>query len=342
MRFSLLFFANTGTDDARDQYDLLGRAAELADAYGLAAVWVPERHFHEFGGALPNPAIAACVAAMRTKRIRIRAGSVVLPLHDGLRAVEDGSVVDNVSGGRVDIAFATGWNATDFVLAPDRYAKRQECTLSAAREFDQLWRGEPACRPNGQEEEVKVRTYPRPVQPAPGYCLTCTATPEPASEAGENGFIVLTALLCQTPGQVQANLERDRAARAGAGLAGRGQVTLMLHTYPGYSDSAVRETVREPFVRYLESSMSLWKSHWKELDVSRVRDKRLLLQLAFDRYARSAALFGTVGSCEPMVRQLADAGVDEIACLVDFGLPTEQVLESVEHIARLASAAAAY
>lgn len=339
MRFSLLFFSNMETDDVRQQYDLLANAAGLADAFGLEAVWVPERHFHAFGGAFPNPALAACVAAMHTRRTRIRAGSVVLPLHNVLRAVEDWSVIDSISDGRVDIAFATGWNATDFVLAPDRYSERQEYTLSAAREFDRLWRGEPVRRLSGGLEEVKVRTYPRPVQSAPGYWLTCTSTRQRFAEAGENGFNILTALLFQTLDQVQANIDVYREARARAGFTDRGQATLMLHTYLGSSVETVRETVRAPFVRYLESSMSLWKSHWKELDVSSDRNRQMLLRLAFDRYFRTAGLFGTVSSCEATIRRLADAGVDEIACLVDFGLSSEQVLSGIERIGALSGLA---
>jgi alkanesulfonate monooxygenase SsuD/methylene tetrahydromethanopterin reductase-like flavin-dependent oxidoreductase (luciferase family) len=30
--------------------------------------------------------------------------------------------VDSLSGGRVDLSFASGWNADDFVLAPEKWA----------------------------------------------------------------------------------------------------------------------------------------------------------------------------------------------------------------------------
>ena len=41
----------------------------------------PERHFHPFGGTYPNPSVTGAAIAAATSRVRIRAGSVVAPLH---------------------------------------------------------------------------------------------------------------------------------------------------------------------------------------------------------------------------------------------------------------------
>ncbi len=338
MRYSLLFFANHDSGNAIERYDLLARSAQFADAHGFEAIWVPERHFHPFGGAFPNPALAASVVAATTTRVRIRAGSVVIPLHDVLTVAEDWSVVDNVSSGRVDISFASGWNSDDFVLAPDRYRDRRDITLRMAREFDQLWRGESLRRTNGEKEAVDIRIYPRPVQPRPGYWLTCTAAAERFAEAGTGGFNVLTALLFQTPAELRDKVLAYRAARAGRAAAdGDGQVTLMLHTYLGRSVEEVRDAVREPFTRYLESSASLWQNRRADLGSQDERSRKRLLGFAFQRYFKTAALFGTVESCRPLVRQLAAAGIDEIACLIDFGLGNDLVLRGLGEIARLAA-----
>ncbi len=64
-------------------------------------------------------------AAVLTKHVQIRAGSVVLPLHHPIRVAEAWSIVDNLSNGRVAIAFAAGWQPTDFVLMPAELQDRQ-------------------------------------------------------------------------------------------------------------------------------------------------------------------------------------------------------------------------
>src|SRR6185295_17743730 len=103
----------------------LMEGAKFADRNGFAAVWTPERHFHAFGGLYPNPSVTSAAIAAITQRVKIRAGSVVLPLHHPLRVAEEWAVVDNLSNGRVGLAFASGWHSIDFVLAPQNYADRK-------------------------------------------------------------------------------------------------------------------------------------------------------------------------------------------------------------------------
>ena len=148
MDFSLFFFADGGAAGA-DGYRLLLESARFADEHGLAAVWTPERHFHPFGGLYPNPAVTGAAVAAVTERIGIRAGSVVAPLHHPLRIAEEWSVVDNLSGGRVGLSFASGWHAVDFVLRPENYAERRTAMLETVDTVRRLWRGETAEFPDG-------------------------------------------------------------------------------------------------------------------------------------------------------------------------------------------------
>ena len=101
MDFSLFFFSGDGATAAQHKYQLLLDSVKFADQQGFAAVWVPERHFHAVGGLYPNPSVVAAALAMVTERIELRAGSVILPLHNAARVAEEWAVVDNLSGGRV-------------------------------------------------------------------------------------------------------------------------------------------------------------------------------------------------------------------------------------------------
>ncbi|WP_334190496.1 amino acid adenylation domain-containing protein, partial [Noviherbaspirillum sp.] len=123
--FSLFYFGSD-TYERTNKYRLYLDAARFADENEFEAVWTPERHFHEVGSLYPNPAILNAALATVTKRIHLRAGSVVLPLHNPIRVAEEWSVVDNLSRGRVGVSFATGWMPRDFVLAPGNYANRKE------------------------------------------------------------------------------------------------------------------------------------------------------------------------------------------------------------------------
>src|SRR5262245_32803053 len=160
--------------------------------------------------------MSAALAAI-TERLQIRGGSVVLPLHHPIRVAEEWSLVDNISGGRVGIAFASGWHADDFVFSPGNYADRKENTFRGIELVKSLWRGEPAKVVGGAGNEIEVRIFPTPVQAELPVWITAAGTPETFIKAGELGANVLTHLLGQTIEEVADKISLYRKARADHG-----------------------------------------------------------------------------------------------------------------------------
>ena len=343
--FSLFYFANDdGGDGDEDRYRLLLEGAKLADRHGLAAVWTPERHFHPFGGLYPNPSVTSAAIAAITHRVQIRAGSVVLPLHHPLRVAEEWSVVDNLSHGRVGISFASGWHADDFVLRPGAYHDRREAMLRDIEVVRRLWRGEALRFPGGTGDgsEVEVRIHPRPVQRELPIWLTAAGNPETFRAAGALGANLLTHLLGQDLEELEEKIAVYRRAWQEAGHEpGGGKVSLMVHTFVGRDPDAVAAQVREPFRRYLRSSAGLLanlaRALGQEIHAASFgeQDMEALLDHALERYSANNALFGTVEGCGEMVERMRAVGVDEVACLIDFGVGTDAVLESIGLLAEL-------
>ncbi|GAA2264401.1 hypothetical protein GCM10010430_56330 [Kitasatospora cystarginea] len=337
--FSLFYFASDAGERESDKYRLLLEGARWADEHGFAAVWTPERHFGTFGGLYPNPSITAAALATATSRIKIRTGSLVLPLHNPIRVAEDWSVIDNLSGGRVGLSIASGWQPHDFAIAPQNFADRKEIMFRDLEVVRSLWRGEAVRTASGTGEEIEVRTLPRPVQPELPVWITAAGNPETFRRAGTVGANVLTHLLGQSVEELAGALEVYRAAWREAGHPGDGHVTLMLHTFVSDDEDRVRKTVHEPFKNYLRESVDLVRpiarSRGLELEDFDENDLDALLDHAFDRYYETSGLFGTPQSCATVVDRLKTAGVDEIACLVDFGVPADEVLASFEHLDEL-------
>ena len=228
-RPSLFFFESQhGPANRGPTYAGLERAVRRADEAGFEAVWLPERHFHEFGAPFPNPAVLAAALSVQTTEIHLRAGSVVLPLHSPVRVVEEWAMVDRLSFGRVGLSFTSGWNPRDFVLAPRAFADRRTTLEQHIATVQRLWRGETAPFEDGCGDVAEVRTFPRPVQSSLPVWLTCTAGPERFEQAGREGYNVLTALLFQDWDTLRRHIERYRAARMRAGHS-RGHVTLAVH-----------------------------------------------------------------------------------------------------------------
>lgn len=327
--FSIFFFSADGTSQGGDKYDMLMRCAEFGDRNGYKAIWMPERHFTPFGGLYPNPSVLAAAIAARTQHIEIRAGSVVLPLHNPIRIAEEWAVVDNLSRGRVAISFASGWHKTDFALRPEAYENRRVRMGEGLDTVCRLWRGEAVTVDGVGGEPVTLSSYPRPIQPELRYWITCSS-PAGWEKAGEMGGNVLS-MLGASVSKLEQNIAAYRQSRLRAGHdPDSGIVSVMLHTYVDNDRKRAKDKVREPLKRYLEDYIQQYNvlvDESVQKDVGANKDE--FLEFAFERYFEQASLLGPQDKCQQLLNRLTDIGVDEIACLVDFGVSTEDVLDSL-------------
>lgn len=336
MDFGLFFFSSY-KNEGDDKYDLLLDAARYADQEGFNSLWTPERHFHEFGGLFPNPSVLSSALAMITDQIELRSGSVVLPLHDEIRIVEEWSVVDNLSNGRVAISFAAGWNPNDFVLTQNDFKERHKVMFEKIETVRNLWRGGTVSRENGFGKTLELGAFPVPVRPELPVWVTSGGGEETFINAGAIGANLLTHLLGQDTEELARKISLYREARTANGFkAEEGKVAIMLHTYVGEDLEEVERIVEQPFIQYLESSFALNKAIFEEEGVSEEdlseEVKSKILKNAFKRYYKSSALIGTKSTCSEMVLKLKQIGVDEIACLVDFGIEQELLMEGLKHL----------
>jgi putative FMN-dependent luciferase-like monooxygenase len=99
---------------AADRYRFALEQIVQAEASGFASAWIAQHHFGEHEGGLPSPFVLLAAAAERTSRIGLATGVVTLPIDDPLRAAEDASVLDALSGGRVQLGVAAGGTPSSF------------------------------------------------------------------------------------------------------------------------------------------------------------------------------------------------------------------------------------
>lgn len=347
MDFGILFFASAAQSENADRYHLLKTAAQFADSHGFCAVWTPERHFHDFGGLFPNPAVLSAALAMITKRIQIRAGSLISPLHNAIRIAEDWSVVDNLSGGRVALSFGSGWNIDDFIFFPERYANRQSVMYEQIHAVRKLWQGNASEQTNSAGKQISIKILPPPVQPALPVWVTSSGNIRTFIEAGAIGANVLTHLLGQDIPSLAEKVAAYRKARKENNHdPGTGIVSLMLHTFVGPDMDQVKQLVRAPFREYLRSAVAIEReaaagggvmSGGRRIAPDEIdkNDMEGLLDLAFERYFHTSALIGTPSSCMDFLRILDSIGVNEVACLLDFGVPGEHVLRGLIYLDEL-------
>lgn len=352
MEFSLYYWGN---DDGAGpkKYELLLEGAKFADSHGFCAVWTPERHFHAFGGPYPNPAVTGAAVAAVTKNVAVRSGSVVLPLHHPARVAEDWAVIDNLTNGRAGLAVASGWQPDDFVLRPENTPPNNRAAMfDGIDQVRRLWRGEKVDFPT-KTGTFGVVTQPRPVSKELEVWITTAGNPATWREAGEIGAHVLTHLLGQSIEEVAGKIAIYHEALRKAGHdPARFKVTLMLHTYVARDREQARRVAEGPMKAYLGAAVGLVKQYaWAfpafkkpqgiekpddiDLRTLSAEESDAILDFAFHRYFEDSGLFGTVEDALARVESLKRIGVTEVACLIDYGIAPEAVMEGLYPLAEV-------
>ena len=112
---SLSFQTNPGLGEAwdtsyRESIELASEASRL----GFDSIWASEHH-GEADGYCPSPVVACAALAVAAPNCRIGQGVALAPLYGHpLRLAEDLSVVDNISGGRIEIGLGQGYRPAEF------------------------------------------------------------------------------------------------------------------------------------------------------------------------------------------------------------------------------------
>ena len=118
MRFAAFTTVAASAGEATDSAGLLDNLRQqtiLAEELGFEAIWLGEHHFtiwHHFTpfgvGDLPNPILLGADLAARTSRIRIGQMANIATWWHPIRLAEDLAILDNMSGGRLEVGFGRG------------------------------------------------------------------------------------------------------------------------------------------------------------------------------------------------------------------------------------------
>lgn len=338
MLFSFMFFS-TLPACSQNIYDLLIKAVKYADDNQFDSVWTPERHFDPFGAIFPNPAITSAAISTMTKYIKIRAGSLVTPLHNTIRIVEDWAMVDNLSNGRVGISFAPGWNINDFVLYPERYENRRDVMFEQLKEIRRLWEGEPFIKNRGDGNAIELFVYPSPIQKNLPIWITSVGSEQTFYDAASVGANILTHLIDQDQKELslKINLYRTRLRECGFDPSNH-IITLMLHTFINPDQNYVLSKVREPLLEYMRQSIRFCTKPSQGLCIEESlyiegnNAYEELLELKLNNYLKNSSLIGSSNKCKHLIEALIEVGVDEIACLLDFGIDSNEIMRNLTYL----------
>ena len=171
-------FLNNGVFDGVDDsaaLQLSVESAKLAESLGYDRVWVTEHHFIDFGVCSQALTLAGYLLGL-TKRIRVGTAVVLVPLVHPVTIAEQTAILDQASGGRLDLGLGRGGYSLDYEVLSvptERWSVGIEATLLAV--IDALSNTDVS---SDHElfpyQSVTVRPRPRTQPHPPIYVATAT------------------------------------------------------------------------------------------------------------------------------------------------------------------------
>ncbi|PWD52245.1 putative FMN-dependent luciferase-like monooxygenase [Serinibacter arcticus] len=134
----------------RERYRNATEQIVAAERLGYHSAWVAQHHFHALEGGLPAPAVLLASVASLTSRIRLGFGVITLPLEHPLRVAEDLAVLDEISGGRVEVGFGTGGTPSSFRAFGFDPADRRQIYADHIAVVTDAWAGRDIADPENQ------------------------------------------------------------------------------------------------------------------------------------------------------------------------------------------------
>jgi alkanesulfonate monooxygenase SsuD/methylene tetrahydromethanopterin reductase-like flavin-dependent oxidoreductase (luciferase family) len=107
MEFGIFDHLDRSPASLADYYEERLAIVELFDRLGFHAYHLAEHHATPLGMA-PSPSVFLAAVAQRTNRLRFGPMIYALPLYHPLRMIEEICMLDQMSGGRLDVGFGRG------------------------------------------------------------------------------------------------------------------------------------------------------------------------------------------------------------------------------------------
>jgi alkanesulfonate monooxygenase SsuD/methylene tetrahydromethanopterin reductase-like flavin-dependent oxidoreductase (luciferase family) len=136
---------------------------EFAEEMGFDWISLSEHHYSG-NRTTPNPAVMAAAVAQRCKKAKIALLGQLLPLINPVRAAEEIGMLDNLTGGRMVVAFMRGTPSEDQVYGMNPAEGRDRLTEGIDLVIKALSEPEPFSWEGRYYQYRTVSVWPRPVQ----------------------------------------------------------------------------------------------------------------------------------------------------------------------------------
>ncbi len=325
MKIAVFDHMDRGAVPLREHYSNRLRLIETYDEVGFDGYHLAEHHATPLGIA-PSPSVFLAAVAQRTRRMRLGPLVYTLSMHHPLRVIEEICMLDQLSGGRLDLGigrgvspFEIGYYGVDPQKAQQIYLESFQVIMQGLTHKTVDFHGEHF---NFSNVPMEMECLQKPVPPL-WYGL---GTVEGAKWAADNGVNVV----CNGPAVAVRRITdtyRQHWLDAGRNLAQLPRVGVSRHIIVADTDEAAQRIAEHAYTRWRASLMHLWVKHGSA---------PTHLALAFPETFAGAqeSGMGIAGSPDTVrawaLREVERCGVNYLVCRVAFGdMPVDDALRSV-------------
>ncbi len=303
---------------------------EAAEAAGFSDVWLTEHYFT--GESVYCDALTfAAALAMRTTRLRIGFAVVQAPFHHPVRLATQLSLLDNLSGGRIDIGIGKGtvYNEYEFIGYGLRSGDSRARMAETVSILERVWTEAPFRHKGAFHEFEMPELRPRPVQ-QPGPPLWRSAiSPASFRECGEAGLPLLTTRLPLEGIPARWKLYGEGLEAGGHAPAKRarllGDAAVWRNVYVAGSDAEAEDRLYEHLVAtrahimHLRAALNPPDFEIDPAMLNAMSDPSVSDGEAVAQAMDTGSIWGSPARVREQVAALGDAGVGHLLCQTAFG-----------------------
>ncbi len=223
----------------------------VAEEAGWSHVKTVEHYLYDWGGACPNPCVFLAAAAAITTRIRLTTGAVLPAFRHPVQLASELAMLDQLSGGRLDVGFARGFLPGEFELFGVPMGESRQRFEAGLALVKRLWTEESVSVDTELHRFSGVTIRPGVAQlPHPPVFVAAVSTPESFVRAGAEGHHIMV-VPTRSLEQLSERVALYRTSRAEAGhdpASARVQISCM--AVAGRSLVEALAQAAEPHRRY--------------------------------------------------------------------------------------------
>ena len=328
MKFGVFDHMDRAGADLGRQFEDRLRLIELYERAGFHAYHLAEHHATPLGMA-PSPSVFLAAVAQRTTTLRFGPLVYTLNLYHPLRLIDEICMLDQMSGGRLELGigrgispYEVGYYGVDPATGPERFAEALAVIL----------KGLTQSRLTHEGRFFAFKDVPMEMQPVqrPHPPLWYGANSlDSADRLAQQGCNAVVGMKAEGVGQFAA---RYRAAWASLGrdAAALPMIGLSRHVVVGDTDREAQSAAKRAYALWYDALIHLWRAHGVGLP-------RQMIPADFEGALGGGYIVAGSAAAvrERLKRDNEIAGINYCICRLAFGdLSLEESARSVELFAR--------